>query len=50
MGVRKRLLLAIEMARSLSRTRSAEAAAELAAMRYNVKTAEVLAGMREAAE
>lgn len=50
MGVRKRLLLAIEMARSLSRTRSAEAAAELAAIRYNVKAADVLAGMREAAE
>lgn len=50
MSIRKRLLLAIEMARSLSRTRSAEAAAELAAVRFNVKTADVLAGMREAAE
>lgn len=46
----KRLLFAIEMAKSLSRTRSAEAAAELAAMRFNVKTADVLAGMREVAE
>lgn len=50
MGVRKRLLLAIEMAKSLSRTRSAEAAAELAAVRYNVKTAEILAGMRKESE
>lgn len=42
----KRLFLAVKMAKSLSRKMDCAKAAELAALRYNVKTAEVVEGMR----
>lgn len=43
----KRLYLATKMAKSLCKRMERDKAAELAAMRYNVKTEEVLKGMRK---
>lgn len=43
----KRLYLATKMAKSLSKKMECDKAAELAAIRYNVKTEEVLEGMRK---